>query len=280
MNWSVPQSFEFKGNNVRYGIQGDGPPMVIIHGTPWSSYNMRHLVNGLSRDFTVYYYDLLGYGESDKDAPDVSLGIQNTVLSALLEHWQLDSPDVVAHDFGGATALRAHLLNGKSFKRLVLIDPVAVSPWGSPFFLHVRAHEDAFSGLPGFMHEALVRRYIQSAAHHPIAEDVLSRTVAPWIGDEAEQGAFYRQISQADSRFTDEVQSRYDEIAIPTLILWGQDDTWIPLDRGRELHRLIPGSVLREIEDAGHLVIEERPEALLDEIRHFLGLETTRLAPW
>ncbi len=49
---------------------------------------------------------------------DVSLGVQNQLLAQLLEHWRLDCPDVVAHDFGGATALRAHLLNGKDYRSL------------------------------------------------------------------------------------------------------------------------------------------------------------------
>lgn len=270
MTWTAPQSFQFHGSEIRYGVQGSGSPLVVVHGTPWSSYNMRHLITGLSRDFTVYYYDLLGYGESDKTASDISLGIQNDVLSALLDHWQLDSPYVVAHDFGGATVLRTHLLNGRSFRRLVLIDPVAVSPWGSAFFRHVRRYEEAFSGLPDFMHEAMVQRYIQSAAYRPLAEDVLARTVAPWTGSAAAQNAFYRQISQADARYTEEVETRYGEITIPTRILWGTEDTWIPLERGRKLNRLIPGSELREIKDAGHLVIEECPEALLAEIRGFL----------
>ncbi|MEJ2654936.1 MAG: glutathione S-transferase N-terminal domain-containing protein, partial [Acidihalobacter sp.] len=55
----------------------DGPPLVAVHGTPWSSFNLRHLIESLSKAFTVHYYDLLGYGQSEKAPGDVSLGIQN-----------------------------------------------------------------------------------------------------------------------------------------------------------------------------------------------------------
>jgi pimeloyl-ACP methyl ester carboxylesterase len=54
------------------------------------------------------------------------------------------------------------------------------------------------------------------------------------------------------------------------MILWGKEDTWIPLDRGNLLHEMIPGSLFHVIPDAGHLVIEERPELLVDKIRPFL----------
>jgi pimeloyl-ACP methyl ester carboxylesterase len=54
------------------------------------------------------------------------------------------------------------------------------------------------------------------------------------------------------------------------MILWGKEDTWIPLDRGKLLHGMIPGSLFHVIPDTGHLVIEERPELLVDKILPFL----------
>ncbi|PWG63577.1 alpha/beta hydrolase [Spiribacter halobius] len=269
--WQLPQTFEFHGRLVRYGVTGKGPPLVMVHGTPWSSFNLRHLIAGLAGDFTVHYYDLLGYGASDRSPGDVSLGIQNRVLAALLDHWGLDRPAIIGHDFGGATTLRAHLLDGRDFARIVLIDPVAVAPWGSPFFRHVREHEAAFAGVPGYIHEAIVRAYVQTAAYRPLSEETLEGVLAPWRGDPG-QAAFYGQIAQADQRYTDEVQPRYGGITRPVLLLWGREDAWIPVERGEALQRLIPGAELRVVADAGHLVIEERPEALLREIRRFLGV--------
>ena len=64
--------------------------------------------------------------------------------------------------------------------------------------------------------------------------------VSPWRGAEG-QDAFYRQIAQADQRYTDEVEPRYPEIGIPVLVVWGQQDTWIPVDRAHRLGELIPG---------------------------------------
>lgn len=83
--------------------------MVLVHGTPWSSFNLRHLIQGLSREYKVYFFELLGYGQSSKEEGDVSLGVQNELLNDLLDHWELDNPIIVGHDFGGGATLRVHL---------------------------------------------------------------------------------------------------------------------------------------------------------------------------
>jgi pimeloyl-ACP methyl ester carboxylesterase len=267
--WKLPEAYVFNGRTVRYGIRGDGPPVVAVHGTPWSSFNLRHLIESLSKDFTVYYYDLLGYGQSDKSPGDVSLGIQNQALNELLDHWGLARPSIIGHDFGGTTVLRTHLINKRDFDKIVLIDPVAVSPWGSPFFLHVKAHETAFASVPDYIHEAIVRAYVKTAAFKPIEDAVLNMIVRPWTEPDG-KAAFYRQIAQANSDYTDEMQPFYAQISRPVLILWGREDSWIPLERGKILHDMIPGSLLHVIQEAGHLVIEEQPDPLTEKILSFL----------
>jgi pimeloyl-ACP methyl ester carboxylesterase len=268
--WKLPNKFNFKEREVRYGFEGSGPDLVLVHGTPWSSFNLRHLISGLSGSFTVYYFDLLGYGQSDKSDADVSLGIQNKLIDALLNKWQLNRPFIVGHDFGGATVLRSHILNDRAYKKIILIDPVALSPWGSPFFKHVRKFETAFAGVPDYIHEAIVKAYVQTAAFKPIDYEILHEIIRPWTGAEGKP-AFYRQIAQADSKYTDEIQAKYNTIHQPVLILWGEEDKWIPVEQAHSLHQLIPNSKLVKVPQAGHLVIEERPEILVREIKDFLN---------
>lgn len=269
MELKLTDTYKFGDRDVKFGIKGNGPPVIIVHGTPWSSYNMRHIIEALSDSFTTYYFDLIGYGQSDKSNGDVSLGMQNTILDRLIKFWELENPAIIGHDFGGATVLRTHLLNKQDFEKIVLIDPVSISPWGSPFFQHVKAYESAFAGVPDYIHEAIVRAYINTAAFLPIADETMQKTIQPWTGEDG-KAAFYRQIAQAKEEFTDEVQSSYSQITKPLMILWGIEDTWIPIERGRLLHELIPGSLFYEIPNAGHLVIEEQPDLLLEKICPFL----------
>ncbi|SAK45433.1 alpha/beta hydrolase [Caballeronia hypogeia] len=269
----LDQVFEFEGQSVRHGAIGEGAPLVMVHGTPFSSQVWRRIAPVAARSRRVHYFDLLGYGASDKRAgQDVSLGVQNRLLAALLAHWSRDwhgaMPDVLAHDFGGATSLRAALLNGCVYRSLMLVDPVAVAPWGSPFVRHVRQHEAAFAGVPPYMHQAMLDAYLQGAAHRRLTEEALRVYTQPWTGEPG-QGAFYRQIAQMDQRYTDEVQSRYGELSCPVSILWGEEDAWIPLERGVELASLIPDARFTRVPGSGHLMQEDAPEVIVGEL---LGL--------
>src|SRR6266404_8027471 len=103
IEWRLSRSFDFDGQSVAYGTLGRGEPLVLIHGTPFSSYVWRTIARELARGYEIYVYDLLVYGHSEKaEGQDVSLGVQNSVLAALLRHWGIDRPKVIAHDFGGA----------------------------------------------------------------------------------------------------------------------------------------------------------------------------------
>jgi pimeloyl-ACP methyl ester carboxylesterase len=260
--WSLARVFRFDGQRVAYDVFGAGPPVVLVHGTPFSSYVWHAIAPELARRHQVFLFDLLGYGQSEMRAgQDVSLGVQNRLLSALLEHWQLERPNVLCHDFGAATALRAHILSGCEYAKLLMFDAVAIRPWGSPFVQHVRQHEAAFAGVPDYLQRAILAAYIRGAIARPMSDAELEPYLVPWLGPVG-QPAFYRQIAQMDVRFTDEVQGRYGEIRCPVMLLWGARDEWIPVARGRELAGML-GTALTEIPEAGHLMQEDAPAAVV-----------------
>ncbi|NMO89783.1 alpha/beta fold hydrolase [Actinomycetospora sp. TBRC 11914] len=259
----LTETFTFRGDRVRWGAVGDGDPLVLLHGTPFSSVVWRRIAPHLARRRRVVAFDLLGYGRSEQRAgQDVSLGVQNELFAALLDHWGLRRPDVVAHDFGGATALRTHLLDGRDYRTLTLIDPVALSPTGSELVRAARGHADAYAALPPYVHEAVLRAYVDSGVHRTLDETEMRRYLDPWTG-EVGQAAFYRQIAQMHDRYTDDIADRLGDVRCPTTILWGARDGWIPVARGHDLAARIPGADLRVVDDAGHLLQEDSPETVV-----------------
>jgi pimeloyl-ACP methyl ester carboxylesterase len=260
--WNLPERFDFQGHAIAWGAIGNGPPAVVLHGTTFSSSEWRRIAPCLARERRVFYFDMLGYGLSDKPATDVSRGVQNEIFAALYRHWDLRSPDVVAHDFGGSSALRGHLLNGLDYRSLVLVDPVAISPQGSPLVQAAKKHEDVFASLPAYIHEAMLRAYIGTAVGNALREDEMQLYLEPWLGDEG-QKAFWRQVAQMDDKYTEEVEWRYGEVRCPVTILWGQDDGWIPIADGHELARRMSTASFTPVPHAKHLVQEDAPEAIV-----------------
>ena len=262
--------FEWRGRRIHHARVGSGPDLVMCHGTPWSSRLWWPHAEALASQFTVHVWDMPGYGESSKDAGHrVSLDVQGECLAALLQHWEVPSPHVVAHDYGGAVALRAHLLHRAAYASLVLVDVVALAPWGSEFFRLVRDHADVFAALPSRVHEGAVRAYVAGASHRGLTAAQLDALVAPWLGPEG-QAAFYRQIAEADEAYTDVLEPRYAELDIPVLVVWGEEDSWIPRDRAHRLVEAIPDAQLELVPEAGHLVQLDQPVHLAVTLHRWL----------
>ena len=271
MGGVLDEVFEWRGREVWWQRLGAGPVVVFCHGTPWSSQLWRPFAEALAGSHTVYLWDMPGYGQSSKH-PDhaVSLDVQGELFAALLAHWGLSSPHVIAHDYGGAVSLRAHLLHGASYASLALVDVVALAPWGSDYFRLVGEHADVFTALPPAVHQGALRAYVSGASHVGLTPAALDGLVAPWLGAEG-QAAFYRQIAQADERYTDEFAELLATIDLPVLVVWGREDTWIPVDRADRLAGMIPGSRLRVIDGAGHLVQLDQPTALAVTLTEWLA---------
>lgn len=256
---------------IAWSRGGVGPSLVLVHGTPFNRFVWSRIAAVLSHRFDVLVPDLLGYGESEF-AADVSLVRQGVAMAELLNSLGLESPTLIAHDIGGAAVLRAHLLHGSSFERLILFDPVLVRPWGTAFLRHVRQHEAVFAALPALAHGGLLDAYIQSAAFQPLREEWRDALNRPWQSAAGQQ-AFYRQIAQLDEADTAALEPSWSAVRCPVFCAWGAEDGWLPSSQLRELEagglplrqtRLLPG--------AGHLVQHDAPEAVLGFIEECLAV--------
>lgn len=271
MTWRLDQTVETSAGSVAAGAAGEGPDLILAHGWPWSSFSWHRVVPGLVRHFRVHWYDMPGYGRSDKsDGQRTSLDVQGQVFAEMLDYWKLERPLVVAHDFGGATTLRAHLLHECEFARYVLMNVVAMRPWGSEFFDHVGRHVDAFLGLPPHIHRAIVEAYIKGAVVRDIGHEDIEQLVEPWLSDEG-RGSFYRQFAQADEKYTAEVEPLYGSIRCPVRVVWGKEDPWIPLERGKALHALVPQASFVALDGVGHLPQLEAPDLILKQLVGFFS---------
>jgi pimeloyl-ACP methyl ester carboxylesterase len=120
------------------------------------------------------------------------------------------------------------------------------------------------------MHEAMVAAYVRDATYEPMDDEALKPYVVPWLGAGGQE-AFYRQIVQNDARYTDEVEPLYARIERPVMLVWGEEDRWIPLVKGEQLHEAIPGSQLKTIPRCAHLAQEDAPDTVVGHLTDFFA---------
>lgn len=199
---TLNSEFEWRGRTVSWNRAGSGPPLVFVTARPG-----RRCSGSLSPTRSVpNSLCTCGTCPATGSRPHVvDLGTQGELFRDLLNHWDLDSPHVVAHDFGGAVSLRAHPLHGASYASLTLVDVVALRPWGSDYFRLVADHPKVFAAQTQAVHRGAVEAYVAGASHRGLTAVQMDALAAPWLSPEG-QGAFYRQIAAADERSTDEIE--------------------------------------------------------------------------
>ena len=134
---------------------------------------------------------------------------------------------------------------------------------------HVRAHLEAYQTLPGKLYEQIMRAHVPTTMHRPMEEETFQAYFRPWQGP-AGQAAYYKFLGQFDEGYLSRIEGKLGQIAMPTLVIWGREDTWIPLSHGEQLKALIPGAQLRIVPEAGHFIMDDAPEAVSGLLSQFL----------
>lgn len=257
------------GGEVAADVFGEGPPVVLTHGAPASSYLWREVARRLARTNTVHVWDLLGYGESRAtELPTIDL--QARTLAELIDHWGLGGPALVGHDIGGATVLRAHLVHRAPARSLALLDAAVLDPWITPFTLHMQRYEDAYRTMPHHVFDEIITTRLQDAAHNPMTPETLAGYHAPWSGHEGQQ-RWIDQVMGTTPAHTQDVVTRLPRIDVPTLVLWGANDQWLEPATADRLAAAIPGARKATISGAGHFLPEDNPQDTASALLHFLN---------
>ena len=271
--WRLGERQGTSVGEVAYEVFGEGFPVVLVHGTPTRSYLWRNIVPALAEHRSVYVYDLLGYGESEKgEGQDVSIAAQARLLKELVEAWGLEEPAIAGHDIGGGIVLRTQLLEGVRFSRVAILDAVVLGPWLSAprsSTWHVREHAEAYEAMPNHLFGAFFSAYLGETKSN-LGGDAFGAYLEPWRGEEGRR-AFVRQALQFEERHTGEIERRLASVEVPVLVVWGEKDGWLDPSLAPRLRKEIPGSELKLIREGGHFVQEDAPEEIAKVLAGFFS---------
>lgn len=249
--------------NTAVRVEGTGPPMVLLHGPGAHQGEWARVVPDLVRERTVVVPDLPGQGASTVDGP-IDAGLVYDWLDALIDATCPAPPVLVGHLIGGAIAARYAAADRRPLAGLVLVIPFGLAPFTpAPEF---GAALSAYLTAPdGERHDALWRMCVADldgvrASLGPDWDRLraynleLIRTPAVAAGMTALMDEF------GWPPIPDEVLR---DVAVPTSLIWGNDDTIVPVAIGRAAS-VAYGWPLTVVEGAGNEPAIERPAAFVE----------------
>jgi pimeloyl-ACP methyl ester carboxylesterase len=265
-------SFELRyttihGHRVAYRLDGEGPPIILIHGITASSQVWQPVAERLAARHTVLAPDLLGHGQSAKPRGDYSMGAFASGIRDLALWLELGPATVVGHSLGGGVAMQFAYQFQDRTGRLALVSSGGL---GRRVHGFLRA-----ATLPGseLVIPLLAGRQVLSAgramgralgwAGLKLGNDAveMARGHAS-LGDPESRAAFVHTLRASVDVAGQRVQATdrlYLAEALPLLIVWGGRDRIIPAEHGRRAHELVPGSRFELFEGAGHFPFLDEP---------------------
>lgn len=263
---------QIEGMPLHYRDEGRGPAVLLLHGSGGSLHTWEGWVQALQDSFRTVSVDLPGFGlTGPHPKDDYSTATTLAVLQKLLDQLQLDSFYVAGNSYGGLLAWEMALELPERVRGIMLIDaagmPVDASRPAPMVFKLARS--PLFSALatritPSFLHR---RSLLDVYAHDSLVTDELVQRYFELSLREGNRRAF---IQRAAFRSGPNRNGEIPSIRCPVMIMWGEQDAWIPFQQARKFKKALPGAELQVYPDLGHTPQEEAPARTAADARRFL----------
>ncbi len=287
LKYATPQShfIEIDGMNVHVRIMGEGDPIFLLHGSFSSLHTWDAWQQELSPYFLTISLDFPGHGLTGPD--DLKRYSQTDYAQLVLllsEKLNLDKFHLAGNSMGGAVAMQVASTRPDKVLSLNLID-AAGAPKPKPRSLEGKESEQneawifklaknpIFSSIllkctPKFLFAMNMRQVYSDS--DKITNEAIDRYYELMLREGNRKASLDRLGAPRESRID------FDRLSMPTLIMWGKDDSWIPVAQGYLLEKAIPGSKMSVFENAGHVPMEEIPTESVAKYLSFLGVEVRK----
>lgn len=248
------------GLKTRHLLAGSGPPVLVLHGWGASIEAVYPIVTGLSAVATVYALDLPGFGQTDPPPQPWGVEDYQAFVAAFMDALSIEAPAIVGHSNGGRIAIRMAATEPTRASKLVLVDAAGIRPkrtlrwYRRVGMAKIGKYAARFLGSPG---ERLRARIVGSTAS---ADYLAAGEMRPTLV----------KLVNADLR------PFMPSIKVPTLLVWGSEDSDTPVAVAKEMERLIPNAGLVVLEGAGHFSYLDQPARFARIVSHFIAPRTTQ----
>ncbi|HST32385.1 MAG TPA: haloalkane dehalogenase [Solirubrobacteraceae bacterium] len=253
---------EVDGLRLAHIDEGEGAPVIFMHGEPTWSFLWRKVIPPV-RDagFRCVAPDLAGFGGSDKptDIGWYSYDRHSELAATLLTDLDLRGATIVVHDWGGPIGLRLAVEHPERIERIVILD--------TGLFTGRQRMTDAWTAFRDFVErteDLPIGFLVRGACKHDPGDDVVAAYDAPYPNAASKAGA--RAFPLLIPRAPDEpgaaagqrVQDSLREDKRPKLVLWADSDPILPPNVGERFAEAVGAAAPRPIEDASHFLQEDQ----------------------
>jgi pimeloyl-ACP methyl ester carboxylesterase len=266
------------GHDLVYRQAGHGPALLLIHGMAGSSRAWKAVMPQLAQSYQVIAPDLPGHGQSASPTGDYSLGNLSATLRDLLAVIGVERATIVGQSLGGGVAMQLAYQHPEVAERLVLVGSGGL---GREVSWMIRA-----LSLPGaeYVAPALFPGFVRDAGNRvsDFAQRIgvrAPRVAEMWdayasLTTPEHRVAFLRTVRaviEPGGQAVSASDRLYLAAAMPTLIVWGDADSIIPVSHAHSAHEAMPGSRLEIFPGVGHFPHAEEPERFVQVLLDFLA---------
>ena len=253
---------KINGINIAYERRGRGEPLVLIHGYPLDRTTWNEIASLLENDFDLILPDLRGMGQSDAVDKMYTVADLASDVAGLLDHLKVQKAFIAGHSMGGYVALA-----------------------------FVRAYPNRVRGLGMISSQFLADPPERKEGRYKTANDVAEKGISVVVDSmttklsvDVRIQAFVREVIQRQKPAgvigslkamaeRPDSSDLFKSFKFPVVIVHGDADALIPVERGREMKVALPSAHYAELKGAGHMLMMENPKEVAEAMRFFIEIE-------
>ena len=262
--------YRWKDYKIAYVEKGKGDEHVLLlHGFAANIFTWHYQTDFLARQgYHVWAVDFIGFGQSDKPSEDVyGLDLYQGQIISFMNKMGIKKAHVIGHSMGGAIGLWLAVKNPDRLNSLIVVDPASY-PFEWPALLQVCKRYGRY--LEPFINRRAIC-FILGQIFFDRKKVTQRQIDAYW--EPIKRGgkqSLLRVLEAFDNQILAEMCCQYSTIKVPVLVVWGEEDRWIPVSCVALFARDIPHADQAIIKKAGHAPQEEKPGVFNEQLLAFL----------
>ena len=254
----MEKMLRINGVDFNYTVQGEGIPVVLMHGWGCNHSTLASVERILVPYFKVYNVDFPGFGGSSE--PDGIWGVDD--YTRLIEEWVkaegIENPIMLGHSFGGRVGIVYASRN--KVRKMLLVDAAGVKPTRT-----LRYYYKVYS-------YKLIKKLLPLALGRAKSEEVMNK-YRKRVGSSDYNSASQKMRTIMSRVVNEDLKGFMPAIGCPTLLIWGANDTATPVKDAKIMEKLIPDAGLVVFDGAGHYSFLDNPYGFESVVRSFLKEE-------